>query len=603
MRWLAVPTAACLVSLSFVFWSSYRSVGFSDDPAAPHRSPIDLARLPDGELALTANHTADTVSLVDLKAGKVLTEQPVGRKPSAVACSRDGKRAAVSNLWSKSVSLLEIDADKLRVVGEVEVGALPRGLVFGADGSVFYVAAAGSDEVVEVDWTNRKVTHFWSAPREPRDLAISPDGKLLAASSTRSSQVRLWDTATRKQVWERTVIDAFNIRGLQFTPDGKELLCGHAFRREFPVSKNNINSGWVIDNRLSRLPLALDSRPDYWQIGLDLRGQAVADMHGVAVSPDGKTLVAAASGTHELLVLERGFIPWSPGEPGDFIDVSLEIGAHKMKRINVGGRPLAVSFTGGNSTVAVVNYLLDAVQLVDVASGKLVRSIPLGGPAKPSLARQGEAIFYDGMRSHHQWFSCHTCHADGHTCGMKFDTLNDETYGNPKQTPSLYLVTKTAPYTWHGWQKELSAAIEKSMTETMFGAKPQAADVKAMIAYMETLTPPPNPHRQKDGSFSPAAKRGKVIFEGKAACSRCHKGELYFSASNYDVGLEDDGSPFPLWNPPTLVGVWDRGPFLHDGRAATLDELLQRPHSPEKVGGAKLTDEERRDLIEFLKSL
>src|SRR6516162_6348236 len=65
-----------------------------------HRSPVDLALLPGGRFALTANSTADSVSLVDLEQGKVLAEQRCGHKPSAVACARDGKRAAVSNLWS-----------------------------------------------------------------------------------------------------------------------------------------------------------------------------------------------------------------------------------------------------------------------------------------------------------------------------------------------------------------------------------------------------------------------------------------------------------------------------------------------------------------------
>src|SRR5262249_11763296 len=160
----------------------------------------------------------------------------------------------------------------------------------------------GSDEVVVLDWTSRKRVHAWPSPREPRDLALSPDGRMLAAASTRSAQVRVWDTASRKEVWERTVIDGFNLRGLQFSPDAKELVCGHAFRREFPVSRGNIDSGWVIDNRLTKLPLATDTRPDYWQIGLDIRGQAVADVHGMAFSADGKTLIVAASGTHELLV-------------------------------------------------------------------------------------------------------------------------------------------------------------------------------------------------------------------------------------------------------------------------------------------------------------
>jgi cytochrome c peroxidase len=69
------------------------------------------------------------------------------------------------------------------------------------------------------------------------------------------------------------------------------------------------------------------------------------------------------------------------------------------------------------------------------------------------------------------------------------------------------------------------------------------------------------------------------------------------------VKLDDDGSPFPLWNPPSLRGVADRGPFLHDGRAETLEDLLRLPHAPEKLGGQALTPQERSDLLAFLKTL
>src|SRR5262245_21542073 len=55
-----------------------------------HRSPVDLALLVEGRRALTANHTADSVSLVDLASGKMLAELACGRKPVAVACSADG---------------------------------------------------------------------------------------------------------------------------------------------------------------------------------------------------------------------------------------------------------------------------------------------------------------------------------------------------------------------------------------------------------------------------------------------------------------------------------------------------------------------------------
>jgi YVTN family beta-propeller protein len=563
-------------------------------PPEPHRSPYDLAVLPGGQRVLTANHTADSVSLVDVVNGKVLAEERCGRRPSAVAVTPDGKRAAVSNLWSGTVTLLEIGDDSLKSVGEVAVGAQPRGLAFAADGTL-YVAIAGADEVATVDAKARRVVRRWPAPREPRRLALSADGRLLAAASTRSGQVRLWDTTTNKQIWQEDFGDAFNLRGLAFTPDGAHVVFSHVVRRAFPVSKGHIEEGWVIDSRLTRLAVKPVTNAPFWQIALDKRGQAVGDPDGLTFW--GGTLAVSAAGTHELLLLESEHVPWSTGSPGDFIDVRLEIGEHKLRRVELGGRPLSVAPLAG-SEVVVANYLLDAVQVVDVKAGKLTRTVRLGGPAEASLARRGEAMFYDARRSHNQWFSCNTCHSEGHTSGLTFDTLNDDSYGNPKLTPTLRGVTKTGPWTWHGWQKDLGAAVTKSFTETMYGPKPSADEVKAMLAYFETLEQPPNPHPRDE-----AAARGEKLFRGKAGCVRCHKGDEYTSTGTYDVGLEDDGSPYDKWNPPSLRGLWDRGPYLHDGRAETLEELLERPHAPQKLGGEALTPAERKDLIDFLKSL
>src|SRR5262249_55811547 len=225
------------------------------------------------------------------------------------------------------------------------------------------------------------------------------------------------------------------------------------------------------------------------------------------------------------------------------------------------------------------------------------------GPERPGPARQGEALFYDAGRSHNQWFSCHTCHVDGHTCGLNFDTLNDDSYGNAKLTPSLRGVTRTGPWTWHGWQKDLGAAIKKSYTETMFGPEPTAAEVKAVLAFLATLDHPPNPNLGADGKPNAAARRGGALFEGKARCARCHHGPEYTSEGTYDVKLEPDGSPYSRWNPPSLRGLWERGPYLHDGRARTLEELLAGPHAPEKLGGRALTPAERRGLVAVLDGL
>jgi len=196
-------------------------------------------------------------------------------------------------------------------------------------------------------------------------------------------------------------------------------------------------------------------------------------------------------------------------------------------------------------------------------------------------------------------YNCSTCHVEGHTCGLNFDTLNDDSYGNPKLTPTLRSVSHTGPWTWHGWQKDLGAAVQKSYTETMFGPRLTEEEIKSVVTFLETLEHPPNPR----ADLSEAAKRGQALFKGKARCAKCHHGDQYTSERNYDVGLEPDGSPYKLWNPPSLRGLWDRGPYLHDGRAATLSDLLDKHHPPEKLGGEELNKEELNDLIEFLRAL
>jgi cytochrome c peroxidase len=596
---VAVFAASSLSVLVLSFSSSSLICGES---AQPHRSPMDVALLPGGRLALTANHTADSLSLVDLSAGKVLTELPCGRKPVAVACSPDGRHAAVSNLWSGTLTLFDVEGTTIKPAGVLSVGIQPHGLVFSAKEQV-YVALAGSDEIAVLDWNRRKLVRRWPAPREPRHLTLSPDGRFLAAASSRSAQVRLWDAASGKLVWTRKCEDAFNLRGLVFTPDSKALICAHVVKRSFPVSRENIDKGWVTDSRLTRLPLDARAVPALEQVALDKHGQAVGDPHGIAFDPSGHSVAVTAGGTHEMLVFEAAALPWSGGDPGDFIDDRLTKNDGKLRRLPLEGRPLALAFLPDSHQAVVATYLRDELQIVDVRAGRVVRTIPLGCPKHPALARQGEALFYDARRSHNQWFSCHTCHVDGHTCGLTFDTLNDDSYGNPKLTPSLRGVARTAPWTWHGWQKDLGAAVEKSYTQTMFGPKPSAEEIRAVVAFLGTLEHPPNPHRDADKDRSAAVKRGQALFTGAAQCSRCHAPPEYTSSHTYDVKLEEDGSPYRRWNPPSLRGLWQRSPFLHDGSAATLEELLQGPHAPEKLGGHALSVEQRRDLVAFLESL
>src|SRR5262249_1313341 len=151
----------------------------------------------------------------------------------------------------------------------------------------------------------------------------------------------------------------------------------------------------------------------------------------------------------------------------------------------------------------------NSVQVVDLDQRKVVRTIALGPTCEPSVARRGEAIFFDARRSLDQWYSCHTCHYEGGTSSVPTDTTNDGTPFTFKTVLPLYNLNETGPWTWHGWQTDLQAAMRKSLTETMLGPPPAEGDAEALLAYLDSLEEPPNPFRGKDGSLSAAAERGR----------------------------------------------------------------------------------------------
>ena len=141
----------------------------------PHRSPIALAVSTSGDRLLSANQTSGSVSLVDIKNGRVLHELKTGDKPSSVALSRDGRRGVVTHWFGYDLAILEIKNDKLAIIGRLEVGPEPRGVAMTGDGSTAFVAVGVSNELVRVDLNSRKITGSLPVGREPRGVALSLD--------------------------------------------------------------------------------------------------------------------------------------------------------------------------------------------------------------------------------------------------------------------------------------------------------------------------------------------------------------------------------------------------------------------------------------------
>jgi YVTN family beta-propeller protein len=558
----------------------------------PDRSPIDLAISPDGRWVLTANRTSDTASLVDLEAGRAVAEIPVGSRPCAVVWR--GTRAAIANERGGSVTLLEVQPPRLSFQGAVQVGREPRALAFSPEGDRLYVALSGEDRVAALDAAGGRALSAAEVGDDPRRLALTTDGRRLVVACGLSQDVDVLDAATLAPLF-RVDLGGRNPGPIVVSPDGAWAYVAHVADRGGPTTTSSIEQGRVLANRLARISLAGPAPRE--AIAADAFGFGAADLEGAAIDPDGTRIVLSSGGTRSILVFAFP-IPFSENLK-DHLDPALRKDPSRFRRIaGLRGRPVGLRFLPDGRRIAVANYLRNEVQIVDLEQGEVVRSVFLGGPAEPSLARRGEAIFYDAFRSWHEWFSCHTCHPDGHTNGGLYDTFNDGAYGNPKKVLSLRGVVRTGPWTWHGRQEELPRSLQGSFTRTMGREAASAEDLRAMIAFLETLDFPP-----PAGPPTDAARRGEALFRDRA-CDTCHAPPDYTSPETYLVGLEDPHDAYKGFNPPPLRGVGTRGPYLHDGRARTLEEVLQKHHRPSRLNGRPdFTPEELADLLAFLRSL
>ncbi|HEU5207936.1 MAG TPA: hypothetical protein VFU06_00885 [Longimicrobiales bacterium] len=129
----------------------------------------------------------------------------------------------------------------------------------------------------------------------------------------------------------------------------------------------------------------------------------------------------------------------------------------------------------------------------------------------------------------------------------------------------------------------------------------------ALREYQFSLKAPAAPA----GSFDvAAAERGRGVFNGRARCATCHIPNQSFTDVNdgtlhapSETGMDPayaDRTVTGLYRTTPLAGAWQHAPYFHDGSAATFDEVVD--HYVD-VLSLNLTAQQRRDLIEYLKSL
>jgi hypothetical protein len=124
------------------------------------------------------------------------------------------------------------------------------------------------------------------------------------------------------------------------------------------------------------------------------------------------------------------------------------------------------------------------------------------------------------------------------------------------------------------------------------------------IAFLRATRPHTSPYLEADGQLSPAAQRGRAIFAGRGECAECHAGPWGSDQAMHDVGTIsnplDRGKKVVT---PMLVELWATAPYLHDGSAARLEDVVRQAAETGRHGAVRaLSASERADLVGYLLS-
>jgi YVTN family beta-propeller protein len=535
-----------------------------------------------GTWLYVANHRSGSITAIDTAALEVTADVDVGRSLMDLALSPDGRQLLAVDEEARELILLSHRGSRVKVVHRVPVPPIPVSVQV-VDGSRCFVASLWARQLSEVDLkaVPPRVTRVVPLPFAPREQLLVADGKLVAADAF-GGRLAVVDIG-RGEVDSVRSLPAHNIRGLALSPDGKELWVAHqALNGRAAATFDDVHWGNLITNNVRVLPLddLLNPQADVLRASrlhyLGDVGSAAGDPARVAVGQDG-TVAVALAGVGEVALSREG--------------------AHHWQRVAVGRRPSATVISPDGSRAYVANQFSDSVSVLDLKKREVTAELALGSRPALSSNDRGEQLFYDARLSHDGWMSCHSCHTDGHTNGLLVDTLGDNSLGTPKRVLSLLGVRDTAPYAWNGSMVDLESQVRKSIVTTMHGSKPSDQQVADLAAYLRTLPAPPPP-RLVGQAEQEAVRRGWKVFRSQS-CDQCHTPPEYTSKATYDVGLKDEAGT-TQFNPPSLRGVSQGGPYFHDNRAATLEEVFTRYRHQVRN---ELSRQEVTDLLSFLGSL
>jgi YVTN family beta-propeller protein len=602
------------------------SVQNVDADEGSYLSPLALVADHRGEKLYVAEFTARQVAIFDVASRKVSNVVSLADQPSGIAIAPNGKRLYVTGASRRGrVRVIDLKRRKARVVRSIPVGHMPGAPAISPDGKILYVCNRFDNNVSVVNLSSNKQVAKIPVLREPVASAITPNGKTLfvanllpAGAADRdyaASSVSVIDTAKRKVT---AIIQLPNgstsLRGICVSPDGKYAYVTHILAR-YQLPTTQLDRGWMNTNALSIIDVV--NRKLLNTVLLDDVDLGAANPWGVACTADGKYVCVTHAGTHELSIIERAGlhdkleriaagqkvseVSLSPDDVPN--DLSFLVGLRRRLKLT-GKGPRGLAIIGTRAYAA--EYFTDSLGILEIEPEVRPRaqSLTLGPNKTLSAARKGEMLFNNAEMCFQQWQSCASCHPDARADALNWDLLNDG-MGNPKNTKSMLLAHKTPPAMITGIRDGAEVAVRAGIRHIQFAVRPED-DAVAIDEYLKSLDPVPSPFLVKGwwgkSKLSKSAKRGKKVFK-KAGCASCHSGSLSTDLQQYKVGTGRGREKDQTFDTPTLVEVWRTAPYLYDGRAATIKDVLTEYNKHDKHGKTSaLTGKQINDLAEYILS-
>ena len=592
--------------------------------AVEYKTPFNLVVSPDGRRLYVVCEASDDLMVVDTLNRTVIDEISVGNLPHGVCLSPDGDTAYVSNRGDDTVSVIDLEA--VAVVDTIVVGDEPHGVVTDVAGQSLYVANAGSADISVVNLERRREVKRLSAGRGAWGVSRSPDGRSIYVTNNLShfvpfrtpsrSEVTVVGTS-HSRVDNRVMIPEANlVQGVDVAPGGDFALVT-LIRTKNLIPMTRVVQGWVMTNGIGIL--WRDGRVD--QLLLDEPDSYFADPTDVVITPDGRLAFVTGGGVDAVAVVDlermikvlegasdedrRELFPNHLGVTTEFVE----------RRIPVGRNPRGLAVSPDGRFVYVAEALDDTIAVIDVAQRRKLAAIDLGGPEEITLTRKGEQVFHSAEVTFGRQFSCHSCHPDGGVDAITYDIEPDGIGMNPVDNRTLRGILDTAPFKWTGKNPTISRQCGPRLAVFFTRIDPFTSDqVVALESYIRTI--PRNPNRYRVGDeLTPAQRRGQALFERaltnagaripvKDRCNSCHPAPYFTSRELVRVGTASELDTHDVFDIPHLNNIYESAPYLHDGRADTLEEIWTRFNPNDEHGVTNdMTKDQLNDLIEYLKTL